>query len=304
MSLIDITTNENKKIQLHIKHSLRDMYLKTIQDKEMNRKKEFEKKMVEEKDYIDKLNKKRLEQEEKALSDKRKIKSLIFNDYVKYNGLSNNYYSTIPNEEKEKNKYDLNNNKNEYFDMKYSNTSKTMNDLITMNDYEPYKKNNILAKSCILGNNNLNLPSITINHDSMKDISSKRKNNENNLSNKISRDYFRENKSLFDDKQVDFLKLKDRKDDNFHIKFGKRMNNFADMGQYYDTLMSGRNSPSEEERGKYLRKKEYNYVKPNVSIEKQPSYLGDSSLKQNPIINPVNYFDKEKYNKYLRFIAK
>ena len=38
MSLIDLTTNENKKIQLDIKHSLRDMYLKTIQDKEMNRK--------------------------------------------------------------------------------------------------------------------------------------------------------------------------------------------------------------------------------------------------------------------------
>lgn len=38
MSLIDITINENKKIQLDIKHSLRDMYLKTIHEKEKNKK--------------------------------------------------------------------------------------------------------------------------------------------------------------------------------------------------------------------------------------------------------------------------
>lgn len=326
MSLIDITINENKKIQLDIKHSLRDMYLKTIHEKEKTKKDECNRKLFEEKDYIEKLNKIRKDQEEKALNDKRKIKSLIFNDYVKYNGLTN-YYNTINansnestisninNEIKESevqrdNRGEYNFKKNDLFNLKYSNTSKLVNDLITMSDYEPYKQNNLAKSTSVRNNNdyhqtlNINLPTLNLKNDGLKEFSSKRKNNETNLSNKISKDYYKDNKSLFDDKQLDFLKLKDRKDDNFHIKFGKRMDNFTDMGQYYDSLMSGRSSPSNEEKYKYLKKKEFTYIKPNESVDKQSFYLGDSSLKQNPIINPVNYFDKEKYSKYLRFIAK
>lgn len=298
------TENNSQDIQNQLRNSLRDMYLRNINFNLHKKQAEKQKQIQEERDSIAKMNEVRLSQDQKNKEEKLKMQKLLFNDYIHANRLENFYNKPYNNE------------------IGYSNTQGSPNTL----NKEVFNSSGFRFRQS-------QIP---------------KKQNENNLSNKISRDYYKENQNLFQDNQQHYFKTLNKEDSGMN-RMGKKMSNFVDMGMYYNEDVFKKASYRDREKEKmykiiesYETKKEtchhhhHQQQQPNKikEVTKSP-YDGfkhhhnrlahscvltknetskntdfisanqwNSTLKQNPILNPTNFIDERRYKNYLRFISQ
>jgi hypothetical protein len=282
----------SKLLNNELKSSLRDMYLRNINLNSERRKYEKEINIKTEQDQLKKLSDLRRSEDLKMRQDQQNMKKLLFNDYIKSNNLNNYYQANENNLYKNdcnssnlisNNRYAQDNNNQDY-------------------NYENIKMNSVLP---VIKEKSLNKD--LFNQSGFKFMQSlkPKRNNEQNLSNKICKNYYQDNKSLFnEDSSVNYYLKNLTNNEKENKRHGKKMSNFYDMSVYYDKAAfeasSQKNTNSIIANNK---SKEVKSFKPNISPERQNVYLGKSSLRQNPITNPTNYFDEQRYQNYLKFIS-
>ena len=258
---IEKVNESNSKIQNDLRQSLKDMYLRNIDFNLQRKNAEREKKIIEEREYISKMDFIRKNQEQRAKEDQQKMKKLLFHEYINYNNLGN-FYS---------NEGQLNDVYYNQFKEKKENTD----DHRTLNTEKDFSNNHKL--------------------------NFKKKENLN-ISNKICRNYFEENKALFNENaNSDYFKTSGKIEEKLK---GKKMGNFVEMGQYYNEEKFKESSSLRVPSGYNNSNSKLLQIKPYVSQNRQNQVLGNSELKHNPITNPINYFDEGRYKGYLNFIAK
>jgi len=265
-----LTTSQNNHLQFQLKQSLKDMYVKHIHDNMKRKEDEKQKRIREEREIIEKVNELRKSEDLKHKYEQQVMKKMLFKDYVSANNLG------------------------QFYQNKQEETMKPE-----------------------FGTSGLRFI------QSMKP----RRQNELNLSNKIVRDYYKENQELYSN-SPNFFNKQNKNDDFNYKKHGKKMTNFVDMSLYFNDLKFNQLNLRDKEK-EYLQTiqneggisgqgqgrvmensiKHSPYYKREKVVERGINtlpdiYLGESTLRQNPITNPVNYFDESRYKNYLNFISK
>lgn len=298
-----IEFQNNNYIQNQLKQSLKDMYVKDIYNNIKRRELEKQNKIKEEKEIIEKNNNLRKSEDMKNKYEQMLMKKMLFKDYITSNNLEQFY---------NKSKVDINENTNSYNNGKDERNSSPFNvNIQSQQNIEVDKLN-----TSVFNQSGFRF---------LQSIKPKRLN-EKNLSNKIVRDYYKENSDLYSN-SINFFNKDNKNDDLNFKKHGKKMNNFVDMSLYYNEPQYKQLAVREKEK-EYLQTQgsqtelravnDYNKIQSNPhflvngSIRKNNKgiytlpdiYLGESKLKQNPITNPVNYVDEERYKNYLNFLSK